>query len=291
MNSNNNIKNKNTKEIKKNTNILDTENIEDIEFIKYIQSYEDDEDDDELDKLFDSLDDEKDIKQKKIKSIQDIQEECEKNKQHFHITPEEFDNIYDPKFECYSDDYNKVCDNLQILKRLIKRKMFVDVQHRLLGSSRASYINKFKLENPEIELCDIIKFIYNLKTIRPIYQYSVYIDLCQDSKFYVGIAHSSYLDSSIEANDDNIAKSRLESHRDNGGGTMPTNFTHMYPVISCLCSFFGDKEDEDLITILMSKCVGNNVRGGKWASPFNIPYYPAFTINEIKDKLINKKLK
>ena len=93
MNINNNIENKTTTKIKKHTNILDIENIEDIEFIKYIQSYEDDEDDDELDKLFDSLDDDKDIKQKKIKSIQDIQEECEKNKQHFHITPEEFDNM------------------------------------------------------------------------------------------------------------------------------------------------------------------------------------------------------
>ena len=287
--NNQNIINKNTIEFKKNKNEID---IQDIEFIKFIQS-QDDEDDEELDNLFDSLYDDNNnsnSKQKKIKSIQDIQEECEKNKEHFYIKPEEFDNIYNPKFECYSDDYNKVCDNLLILKRLIKRKMFVDTQYRLIGSSRARFINKFKLETPEIELCDIIKFIYNLKTIRQKYQYSVYIDLCQDSKFYVGISHSSYLDSSIEATDDNIAKSRLESHRDNGGGTMPTNFTHMYPVISCLCSFFGDKEDEDLITILMSKCVGNNVRGGIWASPFTKPDYPNFTIDEIKDKLLNKKL-
>jgi len=287
--NNKNTKDNNIIELKKNINDID---IEDIEFIKYIQS-QDDEDDEELDNLFDSLDndDDNNNKQKKIKSIQDIQEECEKNKQHFHIKPEEFDNIYDPKFECYSDDYNKVCDNLLILKRLIKRKMFVDTQYRLFGSSRARFINKFKLEKPEIELCDIIKFIYNLKTIRPLYEYSVYIDLCQDSKFYVGISHSSYLDSSVEVTDDNMAKSRLADHRDNGGSIMPTNFTHMYPVISCLCSFFGDKEDEDLITILMSKCVGNNVRGGKWASPFCIPDYPIFTINEIKDKLLNKKLK
>ena len=87
-----------------------------------------------------------------------------------------------------------------------------------------------------------------------------------------------------------MAKNRLADHRNNGGTIMPTCFTHIYPVISCICSFFGDKEDEDLITILMSKCVGNNVRGGIWASPFIIPQYPNFTIDEIKYKLINKIL-
>ncbi len=89
-----------------------------------------------------------------------------------------------------------------------------------------------------------------------------------------------------------MAKSRLADHRDNGGTIMPTNFTNMYPVISCLCSFYGDKNDEDLVTILMTKCVGNNVRGGVYSSPFNkLPDFTNITIDEIKDKLLNKKLK
>ena len=227
---------------------------------------------------------------KKYKTLKDIEEECEKKKQPFRIEPEDFDNIYDIQFKNYHDEYNKVCDNIPILKRLIKRKMYVNVQDGMLGYSNARYINKFKLEKPDIELCDIINFIHHLKTIRPVFEYSVYIDLCQDSKFYVGISHSSYLKSDVDITDDNMAKNRLEDHRNNGGTIMPTCFTHIYPVISCICSFFGDKEDEDLITILMSKCVGNNVRGGIWASPFIIPHYPNFTIDEIKYKLKNKIL-
>lgn len=35
--------------------------------------------------------------------------------------------------------------------------------------------------------------------------------------------------------------------------------TYLYPVISCLIAFYGDKDDEELVTMLMSKCVGNNV--------------------------------
>jgi len=236
-----------------------------------------------------SLDIDDNINTKKRKTIDDIKKECEKNNQHFHITPEDFDEIYNPQFEEWTDKYNNVCDNLNILKRMIKRKMFVEPQNILCGNNRARYINKFKLDTPEIELCDIINFINNeLKPTRPKYSNAVYIDICQDSKFYVGISSSSYLDSSVEATDENMAKHRLESHRDNGGGSFPTNFTYMYPVISCLCYFYGNKQDEDLVTILMSKCVGNNVRGGIYASPFIKPNYPNYTIEEIKQKLLDR---
>ena len=228
---------------------------------------------------------------KQIKTIDSIKAECERNHKHFHITPEDFDEIFNPDCEHWTDDYNTVCDNLSIIKRMIKRKMFVDMQKKSRGYSRARLVNIFKLEAPEIELCEIINFINDkLKPIRSKYNYAVYIDICQDSKFYVGISCSSYLDKSIEATSDNIAKHRLESHRDNGGGTFPTNFTYMYPVISCLISFYGNKEDEDLITILMSKCVGNNVRGGIYADPFRKPKYPEYTIDEIKEKLLNRIL-
>ena len=242
-----------------------------------------------IDEFIASLDIDDNINTKKRKTIDDIKKECEKNNQHFHITPEDFDEIYNPQFEEWTDKYNNVCDNLNILKRMIKRKMFVDPKNILCGNNRARYINKFKLDTPEIELCDIINFINNeLKPTRPKYSNAVYIDICQDSKFYVGISSSSYLDSSIEATDENMAKHRLESHRDNGGGIFPTNFTYMYPVISCLCYFYGNKQDEDLVTILMSKCVGNNVRGGIYASPFVKPNYPNYTIEDIKQKLLDR---
>ena len=243
----------------------------------------------DIENMFVNIDDI--VNTKKIKTIDDIKAECDKNKQHFHIIPQDFDDIYNSQFESWTDDYNTVCDNLNIIKRMVKRKMFVNVQDRLCGSNRAKFINKFKLDKPEIELCDIINFINNeLKPIRTNYQNAVYIDICQDSKFYVGISNSSYLDSSVESTAENMAKNRLESHRDNGGGSFPTNFTHMYPVISCLCYFYGNKEDEDLITILMSKCVGNNVRGGIYACPFTKPKYPDYTINEIKKKLLDRIL-
>ena len=258
------------------SNITDTENNNsDIEIDNFINS---------LDLLNTNI-------TKNRKTIADIEKECDRKHQHFHIEPHEFDEIYDPEYNYWTDSFNAVCDNLSIIKRMIKRKMFVNLQHKLLGCSSARYVNKFNLEAPEIELCDIINFINDkLKPIRPKYHYSVYIDICQDSKFYVGISNSSYLDNSIEATSDNMAKKRLESHRDNGGGICPTNFTYMYPVISCLISFYGNKEDEDLITILMSKCVGNNVRGGIYVDSFKKPKYPDYTIDEIKEKLLNRIL-
>jgi len=279
-----------TLDIKKNDNISDKLTDDLIDFLDF-----DDGDNSILNKdiedLIDSLNFNDDIVTKKIKSIDDIKKECDKNKQHFHITQQEFDDIYNPQYADWTDNYNTVCDNLNIVKRMLKRKMFVDIQKRLRGSIRARYINTFKLDNPEIELCDIVNFINNeLKPIRSKFKNAVYIDICQDSKFYVGISSSRYLDNNIEPTDENMAKNRLESHRDNGGGIFPTNFTYMYPVISCLCYFYGNKEDEDLITILMSKCVGNNVRGGIYACPFTLPKYPDYTIDEIKNKLLNRIL-
>jgi len=200
-----------------------------------------------------------------------------------------FQLIYEKYF---NNDFNKVCDNKLILNQMFKRQLFVNIQSKLLGCSRARYINKFNLEKPEIELCDIIDFIHTLKSIRPKHEYAVYIDLCQNSKFYVGISHSSYLETNIEITDTNLAKSRLADHRNNGGTIFQTNFTHMYPVISTLCCFFGDKDDENLITILMYKCVGNNVRGGDYASPFlKLPDFSNISIDEIKHKLLHKILK
>jgi hypothetical protein len=182
-------------------------------------------------------------------------------------------------------------DDDDIQKRLDKRKKSVELQIGMLGCSQIREMDRFKLSVPEIELCDIIKMLTEVKRKRNRRKYNscVYIDICTDGKFYVGYSSYSYLPKNVEHTDDNMAKCRLEDHRNNGGTIMPTNFTYMYPVISCLISFPGDKEDEDLVTVLMSKCVGNNVRGGHWATPFIKPDYPNITVKEIYDKLLSRQ--
>jgi len=218
------------------------------------------------------------------------------------IDKNEIDKINNHKLDKIMDNYNsifnnsgnkiqnQVCDDQIIIERITRRKSFMIHKNKDLLFDIYRKVMIMDYFKPEIELSDIINFIHKLKTIRPLYKSAVYIDLCQDSKFYVGISHSKFLDSNIEVTDDNMAKSRLKDHRNNGGQFFPTYFTCIYPVITSICSFFGDKEDEDLITILMSKSVGNSVRGGKWASPFIIPDYPNFNIQQIKQKLLDKIL-
>lgn len=179
----------------------------------------------------------------------------------------------------YDDEYD-------ILLRMCRRRQFS--QSNCFGYLMRVYHNvmlKYPVITPEIELCDIINFIYTLKLKRKPSNGCVYINACQDGKFYVGFSSGDYLPLGVEATSDNMAKNRLLSHRQGGG--MYSNFITMYPVISTLISFYGGYEDEDLITILMNKCVGNNVRGGKWASPFINPNYPNYSIDEIKEKLTN----
>jgi hypothetical protein len=146
----------------------------------------------------------------------------------------------------------------------------------------------FELEKPEIELYEIIDIIQELRRVRKGFNSCVYIHLCMDNTYYVGYADSSYLKSGVDKTDENTMLCRLADHRKNGGTNTPSNMTYLFPVVSCIGFFPGDKEDEDLMTILMSKFVGNNVRGGKWASPFIKPEYPEISIEEIKNKLLSR---
>ena len=79
----------------------------------------------------------------------------------------------------------------------------------------------------------------------------------------------------------------LNSHRDNGGGSSPANWTWIHPVVSVLAFIQGNSDDEDLITLLVSKCVGeDNVRGGKWTDIHKSPLFPKMTVEEIKAAII-----
>jgi hypothetical protein len=156
------------------------------------------------------------------------------------------------------------------------------------GASEVKSKIYFELEKPKIELYEIIDIIQELKK-RKGFNSCVYVHLCMDNTYYVGYSDGSYLKSDIIKTDENMMLCRLADHRKNGGTVTPSNMTYLFPVVSCIGFFPGDKEDEDLMTILMSKFAGNNVRGGKWASPFIKPEYPDMTIEEIKNKLLMRK--
>lgn len=156
------------------------------------------------------------------------------------------------------------------------------------GASEVKSKICFELNKPEIELYEIIDIIQELKE-RKGFNSCVYVHLCMDNTYYVGYADGSYLKSDITKTYENMMLCRLADHRKNGGTITPSNMTYLFPVVSCIGFFPGDKEDEDLMTILMSKFVGNKVRGGKWASPFIEPEYPNMTVEEIKKKLFMRK--
>jgi hypothetical protein len=96
------------------------------------------------------------------------------------------------------------------------------------GGCRDLLPKKTKLPTPELELCDISDLISKLNNVRDKGQYHgcVYMNMCEDGKLYVG-----YKDFHGECDVLNAAKTRLDSHRDSGGGTY---WTYFYPVISCL---------------------------------------------------------
>ena len=153
---------------------------------------------------------------------------------------------------------------------------------KMMGSSLIREMGVFKTDKPEIELYEIIDLIYELRRNRMGFNSCVYVHQCMYDMYYVGYAESGYGKKGMESKTENIMLTRLEDHRNNGGTKTPTNMTHLFPVVSCIGYFPGDKEDENLMTILMSKFAGNKVRGGKWASPFMKPNYPEISIEEIK---------
>lgn len=161
-----------------------------------------------------------------------------------------------------------------------KRYMGYDMRRMFDGTLN------FKIKQPEIEICEIIDFlkIIDNKRVKD-YTHVIYINLCMNSKWYVGI---SPVKTSQEDKYKAAAISRLNKHRINGGGSYPTNWTWINPVISTIMFLKGDYVDENLITLLLAKCVGNdNVRGGAWTGIHETPVFPIMSVNEIQDAILN----
>jgi hypothetical protein len=177
------------------------------------------------------------------------------------------------------DEYIELMKGVEVSERKYM------LMKKVMGSSLIRERGVFKTDKPEIELYEIIDFIYELKRNRVGFNSCVYLHQCMYDMYYVGYAESGYGKNGIESTTENMMLTRLEDHRNNGGTKNPTNMTHLFPVVSCIGYFPGDKEDEDLMTILISKFAGNKVRGGKWASPFVKPKYPDITIEDIKKRL------
>jgi hypothetical protein len=174
----------------------------------------------------------------------------------------------------------------ETIQDTVKTSRIYDILHKMGGSSELKRKFGFEKTKPDIELYEIIDLTYELKRIRSGFNSCVYIHLCENNTYYVGYANDTYMDKGMDKTIENIMNSRLSDHRKNGGKKFASNMTYLFPVVSCLAYFPGDKEDEDLITILMSKFAGNRVRGGIWASPFITPDYPDMSIDEIKNKLL-----
>jgi len=176
----------------------------------------------------------------------------------------------------------------EVIHRTVKSGQIYNMAKKMGGSSDLKRMSSFDSPKPEIELYEIIELTNELKRVRKDHSSCVYIHLCESSTHYVGYSSSasgsvSYPDEATKS--ERAMLSRLSSHRKNGGST---NMTYHFPVVSCLSYFPGDTEDEDLMTILMSKFAGNRVRGGKWASAFVTPNYPDMTIDDIKNRLITR---
>jgi hypothetical protein len=164
--------------------------------------------------------------------------------------------------------------------------------HKNMGSiDMRKYGNKinFIKETPQIELNEIISFLTNVSNQRSDnYKSVIYINICTNSKFYVGIAYVDNYDSDNNKYQKAVTK-RLSSHRNNGGDdSSPTNWTWINPVVSNLTFIKGDLIDENLITLLMVKCVGeDNVRGGDYTDIHKVPDFPNMSLIEIKEKIID----
>ena len=176
---------------------------------------------------------------------------------------------------------NRDLKELNNLLHLSKKMAGIDMR------SHTDTLN-FQKDTPEIELSDIFSFLNTVTNQRSNdYDTTVYINICQNSKWYVGI--SGFTNDTSEEKYKNYMIRRLAKHRNNGGiGGCPTNWTWINPVISNAIYIKGDLLDECLVTQLMAKCVGiDNVRGGDWTGIHGPPNFPNMTLQEIKDAITN----
>jgi hypothetical protein len=169
-------------------------------------------------------------------------------------------------FTCYKWLADDMFFNLD---RMATQAKYVKLTHDMLGGIRDHFPLKYKVPKPEIELSEVLEIVKELNDIRRNKNYDtcIYVNICEDSKFYVGITSTIYLPDGVEKTHKNAAYNRLADHRCNGGKERPTYWTFYYPTIANLCYFPGDHEDENNMTLLMAKCVTpRKVRGGLWCT-------------------------
>lgn len=167
-----------------------------------------------------------------------------------------------------------ISDVMRNLERMSYHCHLVPSAYYMTGLPR--FPQRFRMDPPAFHMCDINEVVKYLNETRQAEDYpgAVYVNACADGKYYVGFANYNYV-KDVAKTPLNAAKARYASHLNNGGGSYPTYWTHLYPVSGLLYVFPGGHEDENLMTILVAACVGwENVRGGKWTSATHLPDYP-----------------
>ena len=171
------------------------------------------------------------------------------------------------------------------------RNNFIKVYLEMGGFPIYDKIPKIILKKPEMELLDICSFIHELKERREksgkYHETAVYVLLCEFGTIYVGLSRINYMNNGTKTHLESVME-RLRSHRNWHDSPVRANWTALFKVISLLSYMPGDKEDENLITLLLSNCFNDmKVRGGDYTclGPMEIPKNE---LSEIKMKLIKK---
>jgi hypothetical protein len=163
------------------------------------------------------------------------------------------------RIKTHSNIYNTIVQDIQSTNERL---------HYILQNYKMNSI-KTQTENvqiPEIQLSKILDIISRLQV--KTHKTYVYILICEDSKFFVGFT-------TLEI------KNLLKTQQ------FFSNWTCIYKYISLLAYFPGNIDDANNITLLMTKCVGeNNVRGGKWNDFKNVTFDQK-SIQEITQELFS----
>lgn len=199
----------------------------------------------------------------KDKNIEEFLLECVNGEMDLYSIYENINNL-----KKYKNCVNITDDLIKNIKSTSKSLHWMNL-HNKLNSCK---LPKEKVYKPEIELMEILEIVEKLKN-KKCNSY-IYILICENSKFYVG-----YTTKIID---------RLDSHR--GATEFGSNWTYFNKIISILTYFPGDIDDENNMTLLMSKCVGeNNIRGGKWNDYRDVVFEKKEKNDIINDLLKNIK--